>query len=264
MPASYYSIPERRGTGDFMVFQPDPPMNPAPAPGGSFFSRRVARIIVIALGIFVLLPYVLTPIYLFGRPFSTPMLWRYLIGQSVTRIYTPLAAMAPILPLTVIASEDQRFCSHGGIDWEGLWQAIEEAEDVEDLRGGSTITQQTVKNLFLWPGRSYVRKVLEFPLSIWLDLILPKRRILEIYLNLAEWGPAGEFGAEAGARRAFGKSARAVSGGEAALMAAILPNPVVRNARNPGPGVRRLAAIYQRRAVGSGPLGACVGLRSAP
>lgn len=264
MPASYYSIPERRGTGDFMVLQPDPSIHPEPSRGSGFFSRRAARIIVIVLGIFVLLPYALTPLYLFGNPFSTPMLWRYLTGQAVTRTYTPLAAMAPILPMTVIAAEDQRFCTHGGIDWAGLWQAIEDAEDVEDLRGGSTITQQTVKNLFLWPGRSYVRKALEFPLSIWVDLILPKRRILEIYLNIAEWGPSGEFGAEAGARRAFGKPARTLTPGEAALMAAILPNPVVRNARNPGPGVRRLAAIYQRRAVSTGPLADCVGLRSAP
>ena len=87
-------------------------------------------------------------------------------------------------------------------------KAIEDAEDVEDLRGGSTITQQTVKNLFLWPGRSYVRKALEFPLSAWVDLILPKRRIMELYLNVAEWGPNGEFGVEAGSRRAFNRSAQ--------------------------------------------------------
>ena len=141
----------------------------------------------------------------------------------------------------VIASEDQRFCSHGGIDWTELRKAVEDAEDVEDLRGGSTITQQTVKNLFLWSGRSYVRKALEFPLSAWVDLILPKRRIMELYLNVAEWGPNGEFGVEAGSRRAFNRSASELGYGEAALLAAILPNPKIRNARQPGPGVRRLA-----------------------
>jgi monofunctional biosynthetic peptidoglycan transglycosylase len=79
------------------------------------------------------------------------------------------------------------------------------------MRGGSTITQQVAKNLFLWQGRSYIRKALEFPLAFWIDLILSKRRVLEIYLNIAEWGPNGEFGAEAGARRAFGKSAQDLS-----------------------------------------------------
>ena len=100
------------------------------------------------------------------------------------------------------------------------------------MRGGSTIAQQTAKNLFLWPGRSVVRKALEFPLALWIDLVLGKRRVMEIYLNIAEWGPNGEFGAEAAARHAFGKSARDLSAREAALLASILPNP--RRAAPPG------------------------------
>ena len=108
--------------------------------------------------------------------------------------------------------------------------------------------QQTAKNLFLWPGRSFVRKGLEFPLALWIDLVLPKRRVLEIYLNIAEWGPSGQFGAESGAMYAFGHSASSLSPREAALMAAILPNPVKRSARNPGPGMRRLAGTYTARA----------------
>jgi monofunctional biosynthetic peptidoglycan transglycosylase len=115
-------------------------------------------------------------------------------------------------------------------------------------RGGSTITQQVAKNLFLWQGRSYVRKALELPLAMWIDAILSKRRILEIYLNIAEWGPGGQFGAETGARYAFGRSAANLSHREAALMASILPNPVKRSARKPGPGVRRLAGTYMARA----------------
>jgi monofunctional biosynthetic peptidoglycan transglycosylase len=105
-----------------------------------------------------------------------------------------------------------------------------------------------VKNLFLWPGRSVVRKGLEIPLALWIDLMLPKQRILEIYLNIAELGPSGQFGAEAGAFYAFGHRASTLSPREAALLAAILPNPVRRSARNPGPGVRRLAGIYMARA----------------
>ena len=119
-------------------------------------------------------------------------------------------------------------------------------------RGGSTVTQQVAKNLFLWPGRSVVRKALEFPLALWIDLVLPKQRILEIYLNIAELGPSGRFGAEAGSAYAFGHSASTPAPREAALLAAILPNPVRRSARNPGPGVRRLAGTYMARAQAQG------------
>ena len=219
--------------------------------------RRALRIAVAALLIFVLLPYLLTPLYLFVRPVSTLMLWRYATFQPVTRIYRPLDAIAAVLPRTVIASEDGRFCAHPGIDWHGLKELLAEAEDFEDMRGGSTITQQTAKNLFLWPGRSYIRKALELPLSLWIDLVLPKRRIMEIYLNVAEWGPNGEFGAEAGSQRAFRKSVRDLSGREAALLAAMLPNPKTRDARQPGPAVRRLAGLYQARA-NNGGLDNCV------
>ena len=118
----------------------------------------------------------------------------------------------------MIASEDGRFCAHHGVDWAELQAALEDADDITEARGGSTITQQTAKNLFLWPGRSFIRKGLEFPLALWIDLVLPKRRIMEIYLNIAEWGPNGEFGVEAGARYAFSKSAAQLSAGEAALL----------------------------------------------
>jgi monofunctional biosynthetic peptidoglycan transglycosylase len=237
-----------------------PEFNSTPRPARPRLLRRLG----IALIVLLLLPYVITPLYLFITPVSTPMLWRYATGQRVVRIVTPLDSISSAVSAAVIGAEDQRFCAHGGIDWSSLRQAIEDAEDVDDLRGGSTITQQTVKNLFLWPGRSYVRKALEFPLSMWVDLILPKRRILELYLNVAEWGPNGEFGVEAGSRRAFSKPARDLSFVEAALLAAILPNPVVRNARQPGPAVRRLAAIYERRALALGFLTACLRRGRAP
>ena len=127
-------------------------------------------------------------------------------------------------------------------------EAIDDArEDGGAFRGASTITQQVAKNLFLWQGRDYVRKALEFPLALWIDLVLPKQRILEIYLNIAELGPQGQFGVEAASTYAFGKSAENLSPREAALLASILPNPVKRSARTPGPGVRRLAATYMAR-----------------
>jgi monofunctional biosynthetic peptidoglycan transglycosylase len=224
-------------------------------PGAAY---RILRLVVIAVLLIVLLPYLLVPLYLLVNPVSIPMVARYVTGQRVTRTNVSLDSLPRVLPLTVLSAEDARFCSHSGVDWHSLREIVAEAEDLEDLRGGSGITQQTVKNLFLWPGRSYVRKALEFPLALWTDLILPKRRIMEIYLNVAEWGPNGEFGVQAGARRAFGKPAREVNGREAALLAAILPNPHRRSAQKPGPAVSRRAAIYQARAAKGGDIDQCL------
>ena len=200
----------------------------------------------------LLLPYVLAPFYHVGHPVSTLMAWRWLKGAPVSRQWVDLGAMSPALPRSVVASEDAKFCRHHGVDWDALREVIDDAEDGEVRRGGSTITQQVAKNLFLWPGRSVVRKGLEIPLALWIDLVLGKQRVLEIYLNIAELGPSGQFGAEAGAAYAFGRSASTLSPREAALLAAILPNPVRRSARNPGPGVRRLAGIYAARAQAQG------------
>ena len=199
----------------------------------------------------LLLPYLLAPLYRAGHPVSALMAWRRLTGAPMSRQWIDLAAMSASLPRSVVASEDAKFCSHHGIDWDALREVIDDAEDGEVARGGSTITQQVAKNLFLWPGRSVVRKGLEFPLALWIDLVLPKSRILEIYLNIAELGPSGQFGAQAGAIYAFGHPASNLSPREAALLAAILPNPVRRSARNPGPGVRRLAVTYMARAQAS-------------
>src|SRR5262249_59922275 len=129
--------------------------------------------------------------------------------------------------------EDALFCTHHGMDLGEIRAALADAEEGGHLRGGSTITQQVAKNLFLWQGRSFVRKALEAPLALWIDLVLPKRRIFEIYLNIAAWGPGGEFGIEAGARRAVGQSARFLTPGGGAPMAADLPDPPSRRAARP-------------------------------
>jgi len=209
---------------------------------------RVARNLLLIVLAALLLPYLLAPFYRAGHPVSTLMAWRYVTGAPVSRQWVDFGAISPFLPRSVVAAEDAKFCSHHGIDWDALREVIDDAEDGEVTRGGSTITQQVAKNLFLWPGRSLVRKALEFPLALWIDLVLPKQRILEIYLNIAELGPSGQFGAQAGAIYAFGRPASGLSPREAALLAAILPNPVRRSARNPGPGVRRLAGTYMARA----------------
>ena len=222
-------------------------------------AARVLRWIVMLVLVALLLPYLIAPLYIVLPPVSTPMLWRWMTGQRVERVYLPLETMQAWLPFAVVAAEDARLCSHAGIDWRQVQDAIEDADDITEARGGSTLTQQVAKNLFLWPGRSFVRKALEVPLAYWIDLVLGKRRVMEIYLNVAEWGPNGQFGAETGARYAFGKSARNLTAAEAALMAAILPNPKQRSARTPGPSVRRLAGIYMRRAQGA--LASCLSVR---
>jgi monofunctional biosynthetic peptidoglycan transglycosylase len=218
----------------------------------------VVRGLILAVLAVLLLPYLLTPLYRFVNPVSTLMLARWVTSKRVERTYVPLEKVALILPRTVIASEDGRFCHHHGVDLAELKDAIEDADDISEARGGSTITQQTAKNLFLWPGRSIVRKILELPLALWIDLVLPKRRILEIYLNIAEWGPNGEFGIEAGARRAFSKPASQLSAGEAALLTVMLPNPKRRSARAPRPGLRHVAGIVQGRAARFPQMDACL------
>ncbi len=219
---------------------------------------RPLRAVGVALLVLLLAPYAITPFYAFGEPVSTVMLWRRIVGDPVHRTYVPLSRISSNLRQAVIVAEDGRFCTHYGVDLAEIRDAIDEADDLSDMRGGSTITQQLAKNLFLWPGRSFLRKALELPLALWIDLVLSKQRILEIYLNIAEWGPDGQFGAEAGAQHAFGKSARSLSHYQAALLAAMLPNPHDRNAGHPGPGLRRLAGLYVARARNSPGADSCV------
>jgi monofunctional glycosyltransferase len=211
--------------------------------------RRLATGLAIVAAVLMLAPYAIAPFYRVIDPVSMPMLWRHATGGRVVRIWLPLSRIAPVLPLAVIGAEDGTFCRNRGIDIGAMREALQKSnDDLGEARGASTLTQQTAKNLFLWNGRSFVRKVLEIPLALWLNVVLGKRRIMEIYLNIAEWGPGGEFGAEAGSRYAFGKSAAELNPREAAELAAILPNPHERSARMPGAIVRRLAGIYERRA----------------
>ena len=218
--------------------------------------RRLLRAAILIVLTLLAFPYLLTPFYGAGHPVSALMAWRWLSGAPVTRQWIDFDVISPALPRTVVGSEDAKFCSHHGIDWDSVRDVFDDLQDGDAARGGSTITQQVAKNLFLWPGRSVVRKALELPLALWIDLVLSKQRVLEIYLNIAEWGPAGQFGAEAGAQFAFGRSASSLTPRDAALLAAILPNPVSRSARNPGRGVQRLAAKYVARAQAS-ELGRC-------
>lgn len=157
-------------------------------------------------------------------PFSAVMLLEPGPFADIEYTWVPRQAIAYDAARAVMAAEDQRFLAHHGIDFVSLDQAIADYRDGDTLRGASTITQQVAKNLFLWQGRSFVRKGLEAYFAVLLELALPKERILEIYLNVAEFGP-NVFGVEAASRKYFGKSAASLHTSEAALLAAVLPNP---------------------------------------
>jgi monofunctional biosynthetic peptidoglycan transglycosylase len=198
----------------------------------TFASVGLAALVGLLLALVVLYRWV-------DPPASTLILGQRLAGTPITQRWVPLERISPNLIAAVVLSEDGAFCRHRGVDWGELKEAIESAND-GIARGGSTISMQVVKNLFLWPSRNYVRKALEIPLTYVIEAAWSKQRILEIYLNIAEWGP-GIFGAEAAARYHFRKSASTLNLREAALLAVSLPNPFDRQAGRPGPGTARLA-----------------------
>ncbi|HET6378692.1 MAG TPA: monofunctional biosynthetic peptidoglycan transglycosylase [Methylocella sp.] len=186
-------------------------------------------------------------VYRFAPPVSTLMLARWIEGEAVERRYVPLDRISKELQKAVIVSEDARFCEHRGVDFGALREALGERGESGPARGASTIAMQTAKNIFLWPSRSYVRKAVEIPLALLIGLEWPKWRILEVYLNLAEWGE-GIFGVEAAAQHYFGKSAAVLDARESALLATALPSPRRRNAARPSRGNAALAARITARA----------------
>jgi len=215
--------------------------------------------IALALAALVILPYVLIVLYLlpFIHPVSTLMLRDFVLLRGYDRQWVSLDDISPVLVQSVMMSEDGQYCFHGGVDWGEMRMLVEDTLSGQATRGGSTIPMQTVKNLFLWNSRSFVRKGLELPLAVTADFIWSKRRLMEIYLNIAEWGP-GIYGIEAAARHHFKVPASKLTSRQAALLAVSLPNPFDRNAGKPGRGLRRLASLIERRARGSGEYIRCI------
>lgn len=161
--------------------------------------------------------------------------------------WVPWRDISPYAGIAVVAGEDQKFPFHHGFDFQAIDQAIDAADDGRRLRGASTISQQTAKNLFLWSGRSWFRKGLEAYYTLLMETLWPKTRILEVYVNVAEFGD-GIYGAQAAAKRHFGKDAGRLSAGESARLAATLPSPRRYSASRPGPYVQRRAQWIQRNA----------------
>jgi monofunctional glycosyltransferase len=216
-------------------------------------ARRRSPIRLLALGVvwaalaLFALFIVLVGLYTVVRPVSTLMLARMVEGKSYQRVYVPLRSIAPIALASVVASEDASFCDNDGVDWGSLREVLSGAGNHGPSRGASTITMQTAKNLFLWPGRSTIRKGIEIGMALVMGEAWSKARTLEIYLNIAEWGD-GLYGIEAAAQRYFHKGASQLNWHEAALLATALPNPILRNPARPTPLQRRLAGSLEAKA----------------
>lgn len=203
--------------------------------------RTVRKAVVFVLIFALVAPPAAVLVYRVAPPpFTWLMVERLFQGHLITKQWVSLDDIDPSLPNAVIAAEDARFCEHHGFDFEAMQKAM--ADNARHpggkVRGGSTISQQTAKNVFLWPGRDYVRKGLEAYFTVLIETLWGKRRIMEMYLNVAEWGP-GTYGAEAAARRYFGEPATDIDAGEAARLAAILPSPLKWKAVNPGRYVQK-------------------------
>jgi len=167
-------------------------------------------------------------------------------ARDIRQQWVDWSAISPQMGIAVVASEDQRFAEHWGFDLDSIQDAIAERRSGGRARGASTISQQVAKNLFLWPGRSWARKGLEAYITVLIETFWPKRRILEVYLNIARFGDK-TFGVGAASRRFFAKRASALSAREAALLAAVLPNPVRMRADDPSPYVRKRAQWIERQ-----------------
>ena len=200
---------------------------------------RVTRLLAKIALWFVVVSVVWVGVYRFvPPPFTFTMLGDLLSGHSITKEWRPLSEIDPDMPRAVIAGEDARFCEHSGFDYRAIANAAYRNAQGGRIRGGSTISQQTAKNAFLWQGGGYVRKALEAWFTVLIEAIWGKRRIMEVYLNLAETG-IGTYGVEAGALRYFNKSAERLSPGEAGRIAAVFPLPKKREAVAPKGFVRR-------------------------
>lgn len=213
----------------------------------------------IAVAVVVAIPLLATPLYLVVDPVSVPMLERYLTFRPVERQWRDIADISDRLKASVIMSEDGQFCRHHGVDMGALRDEVEKFMAGEDARGASTITMQVARNLFLTNGQSVVRKALEVPLAFYIDLVMPKKRIMEIYLNIAEWGPEGQFGVAAGAHYAFGIEPQNLDWQKATLLVTALPNPLLRQPVRPSAGMVRIAGIIEGRVKEYGERAACVG-----
>ncbi len=203
---------------------------------------RILRWAALVVLVLALIPLLLTPLYRVVPPISTVMIFEGVAGDGARRDWVPLEDISTDLVKAVISSEDNFYCRHHGVDWGAVREVIESGSP----RGASTIAMQTARNLFLWRSGGWVRKALEVPIALYANLVLGKRRLMEIYLNIAEWGP-GIFGIEAAAQYHFGVAAADLSPAQSRLLVITLPNPTGRDPANPSSTMLRLSEIIAGR-----------------
>lgn len=221
--------------------------------------RLIGFVIRLTIGV-ILLSVIWAFAYRFvDPPFTVPMIRDRVAGMRVEARWVDLARITPAMPRAVIGAEDANFCAHDGFDLAAMENAMVRNASGKTLRGGSTLSQQTAKNAFLWPGRSYLRKGLEAYFTVLIEQLWGKRRIMEVYLNIAELGP-GIYGVEAAAQHYFHVSAAKLSPRQAARIAAILPQPIKRDATNLRGKDRRHARAIEKRigVVRRGAIDACL------
>lgn len=205
------------------------------------FPRKMLRLITRLVASVIALMLLIVLLFRFVNPPTSAFMVAHKLeypDQRIQQSWVALDDVSPWVPLAVMASEDQRFPEHWGVDFVAIRKALSEYSAGDGLRGASTITQQTAKNLFLWNGRSFIRKLIEAALALGMELLWPKERILEVYLNVAEFGP-GIYGAEAASQAFFGRPARLLNDYQAALLASVLPNPKVLDAGMPSAYVQQ-------------------------
>jgi monofunctional glycosyltransferase len=216
----------------------------------AYQAARAGTIVLLgSIAFFVCFFIVVLGIFRFvDPPTSAVMLRNRIAGAHVQYSWRPIERISPNLVRSVIGSEDARFCRHYGVDWREFGAAIKAADrdGIDSVRGASTITMQVAKNLFLWTGRSFARKGLELAITPLIELMWPKKRIMEVYLNIAQWGP-GVFGANVAARYHFNTDAIDLTPWQASLLTAALPAPSVRNAGRATRYTRRIAQRIRRR-----------------
>ena len=232
------------------------PLEPADRDYRDLFRRGVGVAVLVFCGWLIGVMLLIVAYRFINPPFSMLMVQQFLTGTAIHKQWVPIERISPNLTRAVIVAEDGRFCDHWGVDFIEAANAIRRASDGYP-RGASTITMQVAKNLFLVNTKSYLRKMVEIPLTFAIELAWPKWRILEVYLNVVEWGP-GVFGAEAASQSHFGRSAAGLTARQAAQLAVSLPNPIVRDAGSPGPRTAHRASVIQARAARTREASACV------
>ena len=221
--------------------------------------RYLARFVAIGLIVFFLFSVIWVLVYRFTQPPSSFIMRRdRQQGIEIDRRPVSLDRINKSLVLAVIAAEDQQFCQHNGFDWTAISKAQVYNEERQKLRGASTISMQTAKNAFLWPNRSWIRKGFEAYFTALIEVLWPKKRIIEVYLNVVEWGP-GIYGAEAAAQHFFGRTAFQLNAQQSALLAAALPTPTRSNPSQPTAYLTSRASVIEHDMIEMADLlGACV------